>query len=127
VAVDVHSGVRQCPGELGHPARPVVDLGEERLALNEDVAHLRQDVPGRVVVRRREDHVAELAEAAAADRAEVDASVREALREDREGAGFVRELDDELLRHRILLDWGVGRVILRGAAPQRDPSRRMAP
>src|SRR4029079_17389603 len=34
VAVDVDACVRKLAGEAGHPTRPVVDLGEDRLALD---------------------------------------------------------------------------------------------
>jgi len=47
--------------------------------------------------------VAKLADAATADRAQVDAAGGERLRERRQGAGLVGQLDDELLGHGVLV------------------------
>ena len=60
----------------------------------------RRGLLGRVVVGRRHDHVAAVADAAAADRPEVDAARRERLGEGRHGARLVLQLDDELVGHR---------------------------
>ena len=92
-------GVGQGAGQTGHPARPVVDLGEDRLALDVGVAALVEDGLGRLVVGGRHDHVAAVAHAPAADRAKVDAARRERLGERRHRTRLVLQLDDELLGH----------------------------
>ena len=43
MAVDVDVGVGQGARQAGHPARSIVDLGEDRLALDVDVAALVED------------------------------------------------------------------------------------
>ena len=92
-------GVGQGAGQAGHPARPVVDLGEDRFALDVDVAALVEDGLRRLVVGGRHDHVAAVADAPAADRAKVDAARRDRLGQRRHGPRFVLQLDDELLGH----------------------------
>ena len=102
VAVDVDVGIGQRAGEARHPARPVVDLGQDRLALDVRVAALVEDGRGGLVVGGRHDHVAAVAHAPAADRPEVDAALGERLGQGRHRAGFVLQLDDELLGHACL-------------------------
>ena len=59
VAVDVDAGVGELAREPGHAARPVVDLGEDRLALEVRPAAGLEHLARRVVVRRGHDHVTE--------------------------------------------------------------------
>ena len=86
VAVDVHAGVRELARDPGHAAGPVVDLRDDRLALDVRVAALVEDGLRRLVVGRRHDHVAAVAEPAAADRPQVHAARGELLGEDRHRA-----------------------------------------
>ena len=72
---------------------------EDRFALDVGVAAVVEDRLGRLVVGGRHDHVAAVAHAPAADRAQVDAARRERLGEARHRAGLVLELDDELVGH----------------------------
>ena len=76
--MDVHAGVRERSRDAGHAARLVVDLGDDRLALDVAVAALVEHPAGRVVVRRGHDDVAAVADAAAADRPEVDSAAASA-------------------------------------------------
>ena len=92
-------GVRELAGDTGHATGPVVHLRQDRLALVVRVAALVEDCLRRLVVGGRHDHVADVAESPAADRPEVHAACREGLGEDRHRAGFVLELDDELVGH----------------------------
>ena len=84
------------------PARLVVHLGEDRLALDVDVPALLEHRPGRLVVGGGHDHVAAVAHAPAADRPQVDAARGERFGQAGHRAGLVLQLDDELLGHRSL-------------------------
>jgi hypothetical protein len=113
VAVDVHPGVGEGSRQPSHAPWSVIHLGEDGLALDVGVAVVVENRLGRLVVRGRHDHVAAVAHAAAADRAEVDAARGQRLGQGRHGSGLVFQLDDELLGHGILR--GRGGVILRAA------------
>src|SRR6185369_16415582 len=103
VAVDVHAGVGEAARDAGHATGLVVDLGDDRLALDVRVAAFVEDLLRRLVVGRGHDHVAAVAEPAAADGAQVDAARGELLREVRHRARVVLQLDHELVGHRLLL------------------------
>ena len=127
VAQHVHPGVGELARDPGHAARPVVHLGQERLALEEGPAAVLEDLAGAVVVGRGHDEVADLAQAAAADRAQVDAGRRHRFGEPGHLAGLVGDLDDELPGHRGLRaagcrGWGRdGEVILAWPVGGRSP------
>src|SRR5450759_2320985 len=99
VAVDVDAGVREPPGDPGHAAGLVVDLDQERLALDELVGALLEHGARRDVVGGLEDQVAAFADATAADRAQVHAPRGEDLGQVGERSRSIRELDHELVGH----------------------------
>ncbi len=111
--MDVHAGIRERPRDVGHSARLVVNLGDDRLAFDVPIAAVVEDSPGRVVVGRRHDHVAAITQAAAADCAQVDAIRGQRLGKDRHRAGRVPELYDELVAHPANRTRGAARPIAR--------------
>src|SRR3954454_17554347 len=72
VAVDVHARIRELPRQAGHAAGPIVDLRQDRLALDEGVAAFLENGARSVVVGGRHDDVARATDPAAADRPKVD-------------------------------------------------------
>ncbi len=113
-----------CARQGGHPARPIVDLGQDRLALDERVAAFLEDGLRGVVVGGGHDHVARVADPAAADRPKVDAAGGERLCQVRHGTGLVLQLDDELVGHQTLrrLRWRA--ILAPGAAAPRVAAPR---
>ena len=97
-------GVGQLTGETSHAAGTVVDLGQDRFALDVGVATLVEDGLGGLVIGGRHDHVAAVAHAPATDGAQVDPASRQRLGEGRHRAGLVLQLDDELSGHACLRD-----------------------
>src|SRR6266542_3548593 len=118
VTQDVDPGVGKRAGEGGHAARPVRHLRQDRLALDEGVLAGLQHLARRGVVGGGQDDVADVADAAAADGAEVDAPRGERLGQRREAARSIVQLDDELVTHGLLRPRSAtGSIVSRSACP----------
>ena len=106
-----------------HAARPVVDLGQDRLALDVRVAALVEDGLRRVVVGRGHDHVADVADARRRRSRAGRRRARRALGEVGHRAGLVLQLDDELLGHRLLRADRAGGILPGGRPGPGCPGR----